>query len=508
MSALRKFYQQSSHYLAGRLAVMVLGFISFPIFTRIFTLSEYGIINLVAQVILVLTAFSKLGLQNAVQRFYPDYASSPDPREFRRYYATLFWGAAAVAALVTVLYLVVVWALPQSTVSSYAKAALFISSAMILLRSLRMMQANLLQIEGRSKLFNGLEIVSKIVTVGCTCALVFAWRRTVIAFFLGNIIGESILLFGVCAWLLRRHLMSPRDFDPKFLRSALAFSVPLMSGEIAWIVLDSSDRFLVQRYLGFEAVGLYSAAYGIANYVQDLVWVPITLALFPVCVELWSKKGKEATRQFLCRSLDHFALAAIGIIAVFIVTSHDMVIVLASQKYQSADNLLPVLVCGLVVSAVSLFLKPILLLYKKVNSFFRATLYAGVLNIALNLILLPYIGLMGAAVATLVSYVGWVYWLGRESQRLMPLQINGRRLLQALAAAAITMLVVSQIRFTVPIIELAVRGTLASCGYAALTLALSKALREDARRLLQTITREPEAAKTYSADETVHAVQP
>ena len=72
MSSLKTLYRHSSHYLGGRVAVMLLGFISFPVFTRVFSVAEYGAINLIMNTVLLLTVVSKFGFQHSVQRYYPE----------------------------------------------------------------------------------------------------------------------------------------------------------------------------------------------------------------------------------------------------------------------------------------------------------------------------------------------------------------------------------------------------------------------------------------------------
>src|SRR5215470_6876169 len=104
MSALKTFYQHSSHYLGGRVAVMLLGFASFPLFTRIFSVADYGTINLITNTVLLLTVLSKFGFQHAIQRFYADFAGSRDPGALPSYYATLFYGTALIALALTLAF--------------------------------------------------------------------------------------------------------------------------------------------------------------------------------------------------------------------------------------------------------------------------------------------------------------------------------------------------------------------------------------------------------------------
>ena len=133
---------------------------------------------------------------------------------------------------------------------------------------------------------------------------------------------------------------------------------------------------------------------------------------------------QKATQEFLSRSLDQFAIVAVGVIAVAIVTSQDVVVLLASRKFAKAHELLPYLVIGLVLSAVTIYFRPGLLIHKKGSKIATATLGASILNVGLNILLLPRIGLVGAAIATTVSYAGIVVFLAYQSLSVLPFKIE------------------------------------------------------------------------------------
>jgi O-antigen/teichoic acid export membrane protein len=155
-----------------------------------------------------------------------------------------------------------------------------------------------------------------------------------------------------------------------------------------------------------------------------VLMAPLQLALFPICMKLWNAEGKKATQEFLSRSLDQFMLVAVVVVCVAIATSRDVILVLASKKFQQAHTLLPFLVIGLVLSAVTIYFRPGLLIHKRASKIARATFYAGILNIALNIVLLPRIGLIGAAIATVVSYAGIVVFLAFESLRVLSFKLH------------------------------------------------------------------------------------
>src|SRR6266699_6836032 len=108
--------------------------------------------------------------------------------------------------------------------------------------------------------------------------------------------------------------------------------------------------------------------------------MPRPMASPSICKKVWAAEGKKATQEFLSRSLDQFVLVAVGVVCIAIVTSRDAIVLLASRKFQEAHTLLPFLVIGLVLSAVTIYFRPGLLIHKRASKIAMATLYASILN--------------------------------------------------------------------------------------------------------------------------------
>jgi len=173
MSSLKTLYRHSSHYLGGRVVVMLLGFVSFPVFTRVFSVAEYGVINLIMNTVLLLTVLSKFGFQHSVQRYYPEGESSASPDVLRRYYSTLFYSTAILALVLTLLFIASLFFGAGRLLGITAGGTLLLACSLVMIRSLRSMQMNLMQMEHKTRLFNGMDILQKALTIGVICALLF-----------------------------------------------------------------------------------------------------------------------------------------------------------------------------------------------------------------------------------------------------------------------------------------------------------------------------------------------
>jgi O-antigen/teichoic acid export membrane protein len=163
---------------------------------------------------------------------------------------------------------------------------------------------------------------------------------------------------------------------------------------------------------------------------------------------------------------------------VAIVTSRDVIVLLASRKFQEAHTLLPFLVIGLVLSAVTIYFRPGLMIHKRASKIAVATFYASILNIALNVILLPRIGLVGAAIATTVSYAGIVVFLAYQSLRVLPYKLELLSFARYAATGAASAWLVTQVPVENPLLSVLVKGSLILAMYAGILSVIDKRVRE------------------------------
>jgi O-antigen/teichoic acid export membrane protein len=253
--------------------------------------------------------------------------------------------------------------------------------------------------------------------------------------------AELAFVLVLVLWLFRRRLLTAVCFDRALFRSAAAFGMPLVFYELAGVILLTADRALVRYYLGAEALGYYSVAYGLSQYVNDLMTVPLGLAILPIYLRLWSSEGRARTTEFLHVSLDFYLMAAAGIYMLVTLGSHDALLLLASPKYLGADRLIPYLVGALLIYTTHVFLCAGLLIQKKTGTMALVLICSTALNVVLNCLLLPRLGLQGAAVALLVTHTVTVLLLWLVSSRILPIGVRAGGLVKygisAMAAWAI-----------------------------------------------------------------------
>src|SRR5579864_97436 len=178
---------------------MLLGFASFPVFTRVFSVSDYGAMSLVLKVILLLTVLGKFGLQNSVQRYYAEQTATGDAGLTRRYYSTLTIGAFLTGIVAALMFTVAVYLTPASLLSVNLRYLLLFASGLIVVRSLQPSLIGFLRAEGKTKSYNAIEIAVRAGSILLAIALLLYWRRTLTVFFGSTMAveGVGVLLLGL-----------------------------------------------------------------------------------------------------------------------------------------------------------------------------------------------------------------------------------------------------------------------------------------------------------------------
>lgn len=484
MSERPSILRDIGNYMSGRVLLLLLGFATFPLMTRLLSVGQYGVVSLCLRVILLLTVLSKCGLQYAATRFYKEISGGEREREQQRFYSTLLLGPLLTGTAVVLIYTaVLVLARARFTDPSLLRC-LLIAPGLVLLRTVQSLLQSLLRNEGRSRLHSAFEVATKLLTLLAFVILLTGSYRSALATLIALTLSESVVIVLQLGMLLRQDRLRLRAIDWRLIRTSVAFGAPLIAYELSSLVLDSGDRVLILHYLGSAPLGFYSAAYNISGYLQETVMTPLNLAIFPIYMRLWNEEGRAATQRFLSVALSWFLVAAMPISVLALLCSRDVIALLASSRFAEAEHLLPILVPSLMLYATHIFLNVGLVLEKRTGLMALLVSLSAVLNLLLNVVLLPRMGIAGAAWATLFSYALLIAVLAALNHRLLPVRpdfaLVGRAVLASVAAYPLPAL----LRTPHPVLTLVLRVTVYLPVFAGVLLLLAPECRSLAMEAL------------------------
>jgi O-antigen/teichoic acid export membrane protein len=475
MRHLRELLLHASQYLAGRMGLMLLGFLSFPVLTRILPVAQYGELSLALKLCLLWTVLSKCGIQNAALRFFPEH-SKASPLDKRACSSTLVITVTVISGALLLSGMAFVRFTRLESVAAVATLApLLLPLAFV--RSIQPTFSGLLRSEQRTWLFNACELSGRAIGIFFSIAALLLIARDLRLYLSGLVLAEALVVFAIAVWFYRNGLLKLASFRARFASNALAFSLPLIAYELTSVILDSGDRILVGKYLGLTQLGLYSAAYSVATYAEEALMVPVNMALLPTYMKVWVEEGAVSTARFLSQAVDLFVMGCGGVAMLVYVNAHDMIAILASRKFAAASSLLPILVLGLLVYAVHIFFNAPLIIYKRSMVLTGVTTACCIANMVMNVVLLPRMGIAGAAWATLLSYILMVVALAVISRRYLVVRIPIPALLCAAGLVFSIQALMNLGEFASPWLNLVIKAPTSMVLYAAGLLLLRPNLR-------------------------------
>jgi O-antigen/teichoic acid export membrane protein len=287
---------------------------------------------------------------------------------------------------------------------------------------------NLFRVEERSAAFVSASIANILVTVGATLILVVALDKGAIGVIVGNFTG-TLAVYAVLV-LYRREQLG-LEFDRNLLRQMNKFGLPLVPSALFLWVTNFSDRIFLVKLADVHEVGLYSVGVRIASALV-LLLTAFRLA-WPAFA--YSIDDDAAARRTYAYVLTYLVVVTTWVATGLALLSPWIVRWITSKPdYESASRVVGPLAFSTVAFAGYMVVAIGVGRSRRTQFNWVVTGAAAIVNIALNLILIPPYGMMGAAVATIAAYttmfVGMAWW----SQRIYPVAYQWRRVATAAAA--------------------------------------------------------------------------
>lgn len=393
-----------THYLRYSISnglVMLFGFISFPILTRFLDNTQFGILRYYETLMLIGVAIIKLGTPHAIVRFYPYDGDAQRMREF---------GTNMV--LLPLLLSGMVWMLVSAGIAlwSWLGEGAFPPLVWCAIVMMPMLAATsivqmVLRASERSDVVMATRVVGRMLELMLVLGAVILVQRSALAVYGGKIVAAVLLLAWLAHWMFRNVHVARNAVDLNAVRNGLVYGLPLMAHELAFSILANMDRVLLKEITGdFAAVGIYAIGYSLAMQLNVFIDATLSEAFTPVVMRAYETGGSGAVRALKERVLLPMTYAVGAIIAMLLVSGQDVLVALSGRDKAASGEVF--IVIGITVSTYSLFAIANygLQLKKRTMLVLIITLGAALLNIIMNLILIPRMGYMGAAWANAIAH--------------------------------------------------------------------------------------------------------
>lgn len=422
---LRRLATTGAAYTAASILSKVIAVALLPLYTRYLTPADYGAAEVMFAAVVSASIVVRLGLIEALLRFY--YRDDEDPaRVVAATFGGLFWFA-TLGALVALPFAT---PLSEALLDRPAAELARISIGGLWVLTMFEFLLTLFRLEERARAYFVTTILNVLATIGLTVILVVGAGEGARGLLLGSYATGAVFVLALI-WLQRRRLSL--RFDRELLRRLLRFGLPTMPAEASLYLLNFVDRIILVRSAGLAEAGLYSLAVKFAQGINvivrgfQLAWPPLAYSI---------RDDGEARRAY-ATIVTLFVAGCTFVVTGMWLLSRWLVRALAAPQFFDSYKAIGLIATAVTLYALYLVLVVILGRTGRTEFNFPATLAALAANVVLNLLLVPPLGIVGAALALVASYLVVLALMYAFTQRLFPVPYEWGRLARVVLAAAV-----------------------------------------------------------------------
>jgi len=421
---LRRLATTGAAYTAASILSKVIAVALLPLYTRYLTPEDYGAAEVLFAAVVVASIVIRFGLIEAILRFY--YKDDEDPAEVvAGTFAGLFW-LSTLGALVALPF---AGPISEALLGESAPDLVRIAIAGLWVLTLWEFLLTLFRLDERARAFFVTTILNVLAAIALTVVLVVGLDEGARGLLLGSYATGAAFVLALVALQWRR--LSLR-FDPGLMRRLFRFGLPTMPAEVSLYLLNFIDRLIIVRTLGLAEAGLYSLAVKFAQAVNVLVrgfqlaWPPLA----------YSIRDDDEARRTYATVVTLFAAGCAFVVTGMWLFSRWIVRALAAPEFYDAFEAIGLITIGVTLYALYQVLVVILGRTGRTEFNFPAAIAALFANVALNLLLVPPLGIVGAGLALVASYLLGLGLMYAFTQRLFPVPYEWGRLLRVTVTVA------------------------------------------------------------------------
>lgn len=419
----KKLAQNTILLMIGKICTQCVSFLMLPLYTAVLSTSEYGTADLIITYISLLSPLISLQLEQGLFRHLLDCRD--DSYKQKSFFSSVFMANIIQIILFTIICLFL---------RIFVKSNLLIYLYILII--LQLLQGTLLQFArgiDKTLIYTIASFINAFIHVSGNVILVGVIRIGLSGLLMSMVIAgivSSVYL------LLKLHIWNYIDFklyNKNDLISIVKYSIPLIPNQLAWWVINASDRTIISLFLGTGSNGIYSVANKFSsvfitfyNYF-NMSWTE------SVSVSINDQDSKDYVQKMTNSFFNLLAAVCIGIIACmpFIFP------LLINSEYNDAYNHIPILMIAVFFQALQGLYSAVYVALKKTKEIAKTSILSAVINILVNLMLIKFVGLYAASISTLVAFLVMCVYRYFDIKKYRDFSIYKRNIVLALFVCAL-----------------------------------------------------------------------
>lgn len=374
----------------GKICTQFVSFFLLPLYTALLSPSEFGIVDLFNTYISLLIPIFNWQFDSGLFRFMIDYRDNDEKQK------EIFSTVCITNIIQVVLYIMFYIVVGRYITSKYK---LFLAINV----SLNIFLSTFLQFPralGKNVNYSIASFISATSTVIFNVIFIAIMRMGAYGMFLATVLGNILtILYLIISFRMWKYF-SISSFNKNTLKVISKYSIPLIPNQLSWWVISASDRTIVSYFISVMANGIYSVANKFSSVyitfynIFNLSWTE------SVTIHFKDEDREIFLTEMMNMMFNLFAAVDIGIIACMPFVFPIMI----NAQYNDAYNQIPILMLAVLCQVVVGLYSVVYVALKKSVEIAKTSVYAAIINIVTNILLIKFIGLYAASVSTFLAY--------------------------------------------------------------------------------------------------------
>lgn len=418
-------------YGMGTVASRFISFLLFPIYTRVLNTAEYGINDLLNTALMLLTNVLLLGLDSGTAYYFYHAKTAEEKIQVE---STSLWFETFLNLIITCI----LYQFSEAFCTFFfndEKLTIFFRIALLSLpfrTVIRFFQISM-RVKFQSKTFAWITAIGTLLQALLGILLVVVFKTGIYGILWANFLA-FFLQFVISLIATRKSYTL--TFSWQMLKAMLLFSLPLVPTTISVWLLNSSNRYFLARYVSLEQIGWYSAASNLTVVVTFVLtafqtaWGPFAFSLI---------NDVDTARKTFSKIF--FYLSTLLLVGITGLTIYSRLLfhILTPASYEPAAFLIPWLGLGTIAWGLSSVVGIGNSFAKKNYHVLIGTFLGAIINIGLNIWIIPLYGINGAAIAMMCGHVVALTYRWITGQKNFPVPLQYNKLIQLVGLSGLAL---------------------------------------------------------------------
>ncbi len=408
----KKLFGNTIIFFIGSIGSKLIQFFLIPLYTYTLTTEQYGVTDYVFMAINFLMPFFSIQLSDSVLRFGLDKSKNQED---------------VINATFKLLMIGTIFSILLSPLLKFVgplKDWIVFFVLIMNLRIYRDILAILLKVREQNKLFAVDSIVYTFVLCVSSILLLVVYPMQIKGYFLSYVIANLISILFICIASKMSFGWVRKPLDKELTKKIVIYSIPLIFNSIAFWVNAAFDRYMLEMLVGMASVGIYAIASKIPSIMTTFAGIFNQAWLISSINEFETEKDVS----FYADIFKHYCSISYVMCALILFVIEPFMKFYVSHDYVIAWKYAMFLILAAVFSGICAFVNSILYAYKKNVSSTITTICGAGINVILNLVLIPRFEILGACIATVISWFVIMLLRFYFVKKIIPLPIPYQKL--------------------------------------------------------------------------------